>query len=306
MDSTVPLQPREYLFALGQLTETALPVASPPRGKDAKGQLIVFVDVDPAADERASERLRSRLVALYYKDPAGSLTSTLRRSIQKLNEEMYRENQSSVRSERRFASVACAVVRGDDLYLALVGDTSGYIGVKQRIEHVGRAELPSGERQSALLGQNEDVGVEMFHRDASGLQLLVLASSNAVDLSDERLDHSLLTRTDNVAALIRALAPRHTGPWPFRSLVVSADAPGATTGAPAAPPEPPLRRVARAVAADKPRSPAVSAPIVRRDFQLLSSPSDTRRRGPASARPTLKRTRASGLTSSAATQRARA
>jgi hypothetical protein len=225
MQSPPALRLREYVFQSGQLAVSTGAVTPPPRGKSGKGQLFVLVDADPAGDPAAIDGVRARLAASYYGDRSGSLTSALRRAIQKVNEEVHAANRSTIASERLTAQVACAVLRDDDLYLALVGDVAVYVGREQGIERVGRNEVPVGSRRRPQLGDVDDIGVEMFHRNASGLQSLVLASSDAVDFADDRIDHALLAEPENLEHLIRALAPRHPGPWPFHCLVASPDRP---------------------------------------------------------------------------------
>src|SRR5579884_3801960 len=124
----------EFSYAGGRWTEHSPPVINPPRGKARKGQIYILADVDGRYANQTAERLRVLTADAFYRDPSGSLTSALVRAIQQANEELYDENERSIRSDRQYATICCMVIRGNDAFFAMAGRGLAYIIKPERGE----------------------------------------------------------------------------------------------------------------------------------------------------------------------------
>ncbi len=261
MDVTALTRSHEFWYQGGRLDEVAFVPPPIPRGKTSKGCLFVLLDVDGKASEATAEWARQALIDAYYRDPSGSVTSALRRAIEQVNDELFRENERSIRPERHYATLACSVVRGDDLFLALVGRAVGYVAQNERCERLGRGDPRPGERPIDLLGQVDDVAIEMFYRAADAVSALVLASSGMTDLAAGKIERLLAAPAPDVVTGIRHLIQEHQGRRPFRSLVIELDRVAAPTTEPVPLPRPASRSLGRAARPDLASSPRRQSPF---------------------------------------------
>jgi hypothetical protein len=226
--SNDPTPIREFLYANGRVAESTPPHIPAPRGKRSKARLYVLANVDSNPASPTAKSLRKALTEAFYRDATGSLTSTLRRVIQGLNDQIYHENERSIRTERCYATIVCAAVRDDDVFLAAVGRALCYVVRPHACERLGRGDPHSGERPVDLLGQVEEIGVDLFHRSVSDLTALVLASSGVADLPSGELERALQEGPAIMA--VRRLTQEHQGRRPFRALVVPISAAQLDTG----------------------------------------------------------------------------
>lgn len=209
----------EFTYSAGRVTESVAQPALIPRSRSIKGLIHVVVDVDGAG--RSSDQLRHAFVQFFQTSASRSITSTLQHAVQHLNEELLADNDRSVRNDWCFATLACAVIREADTYIALAGPAVCYVIGSSGFERFGRADSRPGDRSVARLGQVEEIGVELFHRPTEDLAELVLSSSGIADLGGESFEHLLETRDGSVSRLIRRLAAQHRGKRRFSAAVLS-------------------------------------------------------------------------------------
>ncbi|HVC32359.1 MAG TPA: hypothetical protein VNL16_02495 [Chloroflexota bacterium] len=220
MNASLPAFLYEFAYADGRWADQIVSPIPTPRGRARKGQIFVLVDVDGRESPEVAERLGSAVADNFYRDPSGSLTSALVRSIQRVNLELHAENERSIRSERHYATLCCAVFRDDDAYFALAGRGLGYLIRSDHGERFGRGDARPGDRSVELLGQAEEVDVELHHRTLEHPTAIILSSSGLLDLVGDQSEESLRGRPDRVIGGLRAIGREHRGHRPFRTLVM--------------------------------------------------------------------------------------
>ncbi|GIV97105.1 MAG: hypothetical protein KatS3mg057_1762 [Herpetosiphonaceae bacterium] len=94
-----------------------------------KGQLLIITE---STDELARGRDACQLVAktiskVFYDDRSFSVTSSLRKALGEANSALYQYNFRASPHQKTAVGVSCAVLRGNDLYLAQVQPTQAYI-----------------------------------------------------------------------------------------------------------------------------------------------------------------------------------
>jgi hypothetical protein len=156
----------------------------------------------------------------FYRNRSGSLTLALQRAVQNANEALYRENQQSVLAERQLASLACVVIRDEDVFIALVGRAVGFVVHSGHGERLGRAGTTSGDKPGALIGQDPEVGVDLFQRPRDGLVGLLLGTPQLDDLADGEMARALGEAPTTIPALIRALTRRSPSAKTFLALTI--------------------------------------------------------------------------------------
>ncbi|MGH2461811.1 MAG: hypothetical protein ACRDIY_23395, partial [Chloroflexota bacterium] len=221
--STLP-RVYEFSYASGRWSDRPSAPINPPRGKTRKGQLYVMVDVEGGDAPATADRLREDVARLFFRDPSGSLTSALVRAIQVVNQELFAENERSLRPEREFATICCAVFRDGDAYFALAGRGLGYLVRADRGERFGRGAPRPGEPPPSLIGQSDDIEVELHHRSVDAPTAVILTSTGLIDLVGEHSDDALRGRPDRVVDGLRSIGRGHRGPRSFHALVIVPDA----------------------------------------------------------------------------------
>ncbi len=211
---------REFQYANGRWNERPATVAPAPRRKGRKGQLYVLADAEGRWSSEIADEVRDAVADYFYGDASGSLTSALVRAIQTVNQELFEENERSIRAERHYATVCCVVLRGDDVYFALAGRGLSYLIRSDAGERFGRGDLRPGERPVSLIGQSEEVDVELHHRTLQQPGAIILASSGLLDLIGNDSREALRGRPDQIVDGIRAVGREHRGKRPFRALVI--------------------------------------------------------------------------------------
>ncbi|MBK9712128.1 MAG: hypothetical protein IPO81_12535 [Kouleothrix sp.] len=94
-----------------------------------KGQLYVVAeaDQDVARGRDACQLVIRTIRRLFYEDSSYSVTSSLRKAISAANKALYEQNFSIAAQKRAAVGVTCAVVKGDDLYIAQVLPTQAFV-----------------------------------------------------------------------------------------------------------------------------------------------------------------------------------
>ncbi|HEX5414490.1 MAG TPA: hypothetical protein VFZ25_02415, partial [Chloroflexota bacterium] len=189
----------------------------PARGRDRKGALYVLVDIEGTAEGTAGgtlvEQIRQSLVTTFYHD-AGSVTSSLLRAIRRVNESLYEENERSIRSERRYATIIAAVARDTDLYFAIVGPARAYLVDGGPTERVGADD----EEPPRRVGESDEVGIAMYHRGRERASILILTSGDLPATLDKTLREVPEIPAERALPLLRLLGEH--GGLAFRALAI--------------------------------------------------------------------------------------
>lgn len=230
VDADTPTLFREFTYAGGRWTDRSLAPPTAPRGKARMGQIYVLADVEGPDSDATVEYLRQAVADNFYRDTSRSLTSALVRAIQQANQGLYAENERAVRAERQHATICCVVFRGDDAYFALAGHGLSYLIRTDHGERFGRGKPRPGEQPPALVGQTDEIDVELHYRALERPTAIILTSFGLLDLVGEHSNDALRGRPDRVVDGLRAIGQGHQGERAFRALVVVPDieATGAT------------------------------------------------------------------------------
>ena len=216
-----PLVVREFAYVNGRWNERPVSPIPPPRGKARKGQLYVLADVDGKAADAVADRLRQATADAFYRDPSGSLTSALVRAIRQASDDLYGENQRSIRSDRHYATLCCAVFRDSDAFFAMAGAGLGYLISSDHGERFGWDDPSGSGRTVELVGQVDDVDVQLHHRTLDGPTAIILTSSGFVDLVGDHSADALRAEPDRVLHGLRVVGERHQGRHSFRALAIT-------------------------------------------------------------------------------------
>lgn len=231
----------------------------------------LFVVVELTGDELGRDALYEDLVQLagstYYHTP-GSVTAGLRAALHEVNARLLRENRGLSPGEGRLAGISCAVLRGDDLYIAQAGPALAYLASQGQLLTFPDSPSPVdwlAERPMAPLGSQRAVEVRFFHCTVQpGDVLLLVQPTWGQQISPEQIGKAV-TYTGTVLAMnnLQALADQSDAAF----LVVEIT--GTLEGAPQA--TPPVARPRRSQYAPpqtveaKPReAPPVRKPLAQR------------------------------------------
>jgi hypothetical protein len=117
-----------------------------------------------------------------YYGQKGSVTAGLRQAVHQANETLLEENRNSLPGEQRAAGVSCAVLRGDDLFVAQAGPALIYLLHQgQESRYPDRSPwldgFPPEEVDAAALGERHELNVDLYHSQISSGDTFLLASS---------------------------------------------------------------------------------------------------------------------------------
>lgn len=160
-----------------------------------KGNLYVVVQVsgEPSGKESIHRQL-VQIISEEYSRVPGGITNGLRQGIRAANMFLHQRNLGALPLWHRVGEACCAVLRGDDLYVAVAGDARIHV-VKKREVHrfpppatIGPPGSMPTERQSPPpLGVDEylaDVG--LFHCQIEEGDVIVLASSGLAQVATQQ------------------------------------------------------------------------------------------------------------------------
>ncbi|HVB96259.1 MAG TPA: hypothetical protein VNG11_00870, partial [Chloroflexota bacterium] len=256
----------EFAYTNGNVVERRLSPIAVPRGKQRKGQIYILIGTEGPSGDGFVQSLRKQIADAFYRDPSGSLTSSLVRAIQRANEGLFVENERAIRTDRQHATVVCVVLRGDDAYFALVGRAVAFLVRSDRCERFGRGDPRPGERPVDLLGQLDDVDVELHHRPFDEDASVVLTTSGLLDVLGPTPEASLRCDPETLVATLRRLSEEGGGRRAFRSLVVAPE--GSEDE-----PDPPRRQARREL--PDPSGPERRFPFVQRRSPRSTEPEST-------------------------------
>lgn len=247
-----------HLFIVGgRAISSASPgaIAEPPPRRAARGRdadtLFGLISLGEEERQPASfyESLVSEFSGKYFK-VAGGVTTALRESIRAINASLLKLN--SRRPDPVEVGIACAVLRDQEVYLAVVGPARCFLVREGFVER-----LPADEDAPGAflpLGAEVEPDIHLYRRDIRAGDFLILADASLNHLRDTTIRHAMESGEIDAALVnLRSVAGDFT-----TAEVIKFVAPLAEGEAEPIPPRripfaPPLRRF------DSPEKPAKAA-----------------------------------------------
>ena len=149
----------------------------------SRGNLYVLVELSGAGTEHdAITKQMLQVMRRTYYGQKGSVTAGLRQAVYQANDMLLEENRNSLPGEQRAAGVSCAVLRGDDLFVAQVGPALMYLLHQgQESRYPDRSPwldgFPPEDVDAAALGERHELNVDLYHSQISSGDTVLLASS---------------------------------------------------------------------------------------------------------------------------------
>lgn len=161
------------------------------------GRLYVLADGvgGAAAGEIASQYTVKKIIHAYYESTGDEPAIRLRRAIEEANADVFAQNLNQADHREMATTVVAAVIRGDELIVANVGDSRAYIIRGETIEQITEdhslvAEMVSDGSITAeqaethpyrnvilrSIGGHESVNVDLFFRRLAPDDILILCS----------------------------------------------------------------------------------------------------------------------------------
>lgn len=172
-----------------------LQAQSPPaRAARGRGSDYLFVHLTlsgPAAEtEMLAQDLLDSISQRFYQTP-GSITAALRKAIVETNELLLRRNVSGSDASREGA-ITCAVLRGQELFLAQAGESFALLG-----HHFGVERLPaSAPPQMTPLGRTAGLDLRFYHNWLEPGHMLLLADPRMAHLPASTIRPALVDSED--------------------------------------------------------------------------------------------------------------
>jgi len=164
---------------------------------ESHGRLYVLADGvgGAAAGEIASQYAVKKIIHAYYRNTEGELATRLQQAIEEANAEVFAQNLNQTDHREMATTVVAAIVHGDELIVANVGDSRAYLIRGEAIEQITQdhslvAEMISDGSITAeqaethpyrnvilrSVGAHESVKVDFFFRRLAPDDVLVLCS----------------------------------------------------------------------------------------------------------------------------------
>ena len=146
----------------------------PPRARE-RGRLHVLVEVTgeaPGREEICRELVRA-IGEGYFRAPGG-VTARLRAGLRAANLRLFRENLRARPGGQRDGSAVCAVLRGDEVYIAQMGPAFACVVHRGELIRLAESEAPP-------LGRTREVAVRFFHHHVQPGDLILLAGGALAD-----------------------------------------------------------------------------------------------------------------------------
>ena len=210
---------------------------------EKKGRLYAVADGmgGHAAGEVASRQAISTLFKEYYTSPSAEIIKRMEEAIEAANVEVYAQASSDRAKAGMGTTLVAAVLQGDDLYVANVGDSRAYLVREQSIEQVTRDHSWVNEQVQAgiiteqearehlyrniitrSLGTKPGVDIDFFQRKVQPGDVLVLCCDGlSNEVKEDEIAHIVSTNSaqESAQALID-LANQRGGPDNITAIVV--------------------------------------------------------------------------------------
>ncbi len=211
----------------------------PPAAIQRKGNLYIIAEiegatpnlVDPGGHQRATEATLCRetqmtvMQEFYNFNPNATITSALRHALQVANQQVFNRNSAMLPPDRRGVGLSCALVRGQEVFLAQVAPTQAFLTHKGQLKMLpnlpemvrGPRSMPSTNSQDTLplpnktdgkrgseiisgLGRSATVEPSLSRHVFEENDLLILCSSNIAEkLTIEQADNFFLNQDSRSA-----------------------------------------------------------------------------------------------------------
>lgn len=148
-----------------------------------RGNLYALVEVTgPVAGRDLIARQLLDVVRDVYYGWRGSVTAGLEQAIRAANDELWRENESSLPGDRRTAGISCVVLRDDDLFVAQGGPAAVYLTRGESVDRFPEVspwldDIPDEEMGVVPLGVRQSLNPDLFHAQIGAGDLFLLADS---------------------------------------------------------------------------------------------------------------------------------
>ncbi len=149
----------------------------------SRGSLYILVELSGAGTEHdAISKQMLQVMRQTYYGQKGSVTAGLRQAVYQANEMLLEENRNSLPGEQRSAGVSCAVLRGDDLFIAQAGPALIYLFHQgQESRYPDRSPwldgFPPEDEDAVALGERHELNVDLYHSQIGPGDTLLLGSS---------------------------------------------------------------------------------------------------------------------------------
>ncbi|MDQ2995809.1 MAG: hypothetical protein M3R61_01955, partial [Chloroflexota bacterium] len=179
-----------------------------------KGQLYIVAETDQdVARGRDACQLASRTIRkLFYGDSSYSVTSALRKAISAANKALYEHNFSVSPAKRAVVGVTCAVIKGNDLYIAQILPAQSYVLSDGKLRAIPTVpawnQAASGSTafiKPGALGVSLSVEPEFYRALLRPGDALLLCSSNLARMLGQE-DVLRLLRAGDPATIMDRLA----------------------------------------------------------------------------------------------------
>lgn len=231
------------------------PEGIPPEKLEQKGRLYVVADGmgGHLGGQRAAQLAVERVIQEYYRDPSLDIPRSLERAIKLANAQIYSEAARNPAYKGMGSTIVAAVVRGDDLYVANVGDSRAYLIRGSSIQQITRdhswiAEAlragtitpeqalthPNRGVVTRSLGGGPDVQVDHFHRKIRPGDVVLLCSDGLTSVVSDADIQKVVTRErpQRAANKLISMANQAGGPDNIAAIVIGVQrAPGAAPAA---------------------------------------------------------------------------
>jgi serine/threonine protein phosphatase PrpC len=210
---------------------------------EQRGRLYAVADGmgGHAAGEVASQEAISTLFKEYYASPSAEIMQRMKEAIEAGNAEVHAQASLDRAKAGMGTTLVAAVLQGDDLYVANVGDSRAYLVREQSIEQISRDHSWVNEQVQAgiiteqearehlyrniitrSLGTKPDVDIDFFQRKVQPGDVLVLCCdglSNEVE-DDEMARIVSASSAQETAQKLIDLANQRGGPDNITTIVV--------------------------------------------------------------------------------------
>jgi len=210
---------------------------------EKKGRLYAVADGmgGHAAGEVASQQAIFTLFKEYYASPSAEVIERMKEAIETANAEVHAQASSDRAKAGMGTTLVAAVLQGDDLYVANVGDSRAYLVRDQSIEQITRDHSWVNEQVQAgiiteqearehlyrniitrSLGTKPDVDIDFFQRKMRLGDVLVLCCDGlSNEVEDDEIARIVSTNsTQESAQALIDLANQRGGPDNITTIVI--------------------------------------------------------------------------------------
>jgi hypothetical protein len=218
VSSSLAFEPYSSLLSLvdgerHEASEALLAVepASPFAPEARRGRLYLLIEpAVPGTPSATAYQLVSRTVRkTFYNDPSSSVTSALRTALRAANKALYEYNLAQTARQRVTPGLSCAVLKGNDLYLAQIAPTQAYLSNQGRLRAFPNPLSWGTTRSGAAMLPGKPLGTSLFvepelYRATLNLgDCLLLGPSALGPLLDSETSQQLLAEHDPATVLDR-------------------------------------------------------------------------------------------------------